>query len=494
MNRPTGGRGMKGERLAKQTGITTASDEALLAAYMHREDASAYSELVRRHQIPVYRLLTGLLADPDAAEPATEDVFVRAARRLDQLDDASRLELWLGELARELATEREAAEPVVVAAPTATDETMLAQQGRQAVRGAVRMILAALPAEERSVLVLAELHGEPIERIATALGISEERVQTRLASARARFIAGLTAQRQPTETLLTSTSGTRPTKPNLAPIRGYEFGPLLGEGGMGRVYGARINGQNVAVKVLMPEYTRMTRARFTREVIALKAVRHANIVEFIAAGETDDGGLYLTMERLYGVALLDEVGEPIAAKRALHILRHILVGLKELHTVGIVHRDIKPENVLLVDRDGDRNFAKIIDLGIAKLPSSLLDSETRVRLTSAGAALGTPAYISPEQAMGVEVDGRADLYSATVILFEMLTGRLPFVSHDAGTLLAMHISAMPPRLRVVAPQLPEQGGLESIVYRGLSKRRERRFDSAQSYIDAVDETIRQLPS
>lgn len=494
------------DRLAQQTGITTVSDAQLIVAYRDREDATAYSELVRRHQIPVYRLLTGLLTDPDWAEPACEDVFVRAARRLDELPDLHEFEAWVAELARGLAEERD--QPSEAGhSRVSLDARLTAAQGRKVMGGAVREVLAGLPPEQRSVLILAELHGEPIERIARTLGISLRIARQRLTAARKQFVAALTEQRrqtqvaasaQPSQALDTADRDTTELEAAGAVAPGYRIHRLLGVGGMGEVFDAEHldTGRRVALKVLAPERARAAalRQRFEREAAAMRAVRHANLVEPFEDGRTRDGGMFLAMERMEGMELFDLLGAGrLEPRRAIHITRHVLRALQSLHEHEIVHRDVKPENVFVVRQADDHDFAKLFDLGIAKLPPTLVGGATQTRLTGAGMALGTPAYIAPEQALGVEVDGRADLYSTTVMLFEMLAGRLPFDGGDAGAMLAMHVSATPPRLTDIAPSVTGAAHLQPVLDRGLAKRPEHRFESAAALDRALDQVEATLP-
>lgn len=213
----------------------------------------------------------------------------------------------------------------------------------------------------------------------------------------------------------------------------------------------------------------------------MDAVRHPNLIELYERGETVDGGLFLAMERLEGSELFDLLEGGLPPRKALHILQHVLAALGSLHEAGIVHRDVKPENVFVVERGQDPCFAKLIDLGIARLPPTLVRAHSDVRLTEAGIALGTPAYIAPEQACGTNVDGRADLYASAVMLFEMLTGRLPFDATDAGAMLAMHVSVTPPRLREIAPHLAGAAAIEPLLARGLAKEPDDRFANAEHF-------------
>ncbi|HUH02229.1 MAG TPA: serine/threonine-protein kinase, partial [Kofleriaceae bacterium] len=214
--------------------------------------------------------------------------------------------------------------------------------------------------------------------------------------------------------------------------RRYRITGLLGRGGMGSVYRAehvRIR-RPVAVKLLHPGYGQVEEIarRFEREAFATGRIDHPNIVIVSDFGELDDGTLYLVMELLDGVSLGDVMEEEkqLAPRRALRIIKHVLRGLGHAHAFEIIHRDIKPENVLLVEHAGEHEFAKILDFGIAKLVGDAELEEGGEKLTQAGVAFGTPAYISPEQATGSNIDHRADIYSLSVMLYEMLIGRAPF--------------------------------------------------------------------
>lgn len=490
-------------RFAQQTGTTAVSDAKLVEAFRDQKDASAYSELVRRHQIGVYRLLSSLLSDPDRAEPACEDVFVRAAHRLTELPDPEQFAPWVSTLAAQLADEREALQapaPRRSTTPLAFDATLAPDEGKAVMRRAVRDVLSSLPAEHRSVLILAELHREPVEKIAETLAIAPREVRRRLAAARKGFVAAFSTKRkQPRPTPPKPAAKEKTTVVQKEPLSlapGYSLGPLLGAGGMAQVFLAQHEKTQryVALKVVAPQLATMPgiRERFDREALAMQQVRHPNLVEFVEQGRTTDGGLFLAMERLVGQELFDMISAGITPDVALHILRHVLVALDCLHQRDIIHRDVKPENVFIVKSGDDRNFAKLIDLGIARLPSDVLRENAEVRLTKFGTVLGTPAYVAPEQAVGREIDPRADLYAASVMLFEMLTGRLPFVSNDVGSLLAMHVSAPPPRLREVAGHLPAIDELQALLDTGLAKYYEDRYADAREYLQAVDQVAAAL--
>jgi serine/threonine protein kinase len=212
----------------------------------------------------------------------------------------------------------------------------------------------------------------------------------------------------------------------------YQVVRLLGKGGMGRVYEALHVGigKSVAVKVLAPGGAPVIgdKKRFEREAYATGRLDHPNCVAVSDFGALADGTLFLAMEMLRGLPLdrLLETEGRLPVARALHILRHVLRGLDHAHARGVVHRDLTTRNIYLVDHLGDRDFAKVLDFGLAKLIGGTADSAGK--LTAAGVTFGTPRYMSPEQILGKPVDHRTDLYAASVILFELLAGRTPFVA------------------------------------------------------------------
>jgi len=278
----------------------------------------------------------------------------------------------------------------------------------------------------------------------------------------------------------------------------YRLDGLLGRGGMGVVYRAEHVAirRTVAVKVLhaslagVPEL----KSRFEREALAIGRIDHPNCVNVTDFGRLDDGSLFLVMEYLEGRSLGDLLDDEhhLRPRRALRILRHLLSGLGHAHSHGIVHRDVKPENVVLVEHEGEKEFAKILDFGIAKLANAP-ELDNGVKLTQAGVAFGTPVYMSPEQALGNPIDGRADLYGASVVAYEMLTGHPPFFSDDKLEVLSMHTTREPPPMVEVlgrdghSDYVPEQ--VEELIRRGLTKRPGDRWPTATAYIAALDEVM-----
>ncbi len=273
----------------------------------------------------------------------------------------------------------------------------------------------------------------------------------------------------------------------------YRILELIGRGGMGAVYKAEHVGigRMVAIKLLHPSLAQIPEVakRFEREALAIGRTTHPNCVNVSDSGSLDDGSLFLVMEFLEGQSVGDLIADEgrVAPRRALHIMRHVLRGLSHAHGRHIVHRDIKPENIFLVTQGDDLDFAKILDFGIAKLLGST--DHDSVKLTQAGVAFGTPVYMSPEQAVGNPVDGRADLYAATVVLYEMLTGRPPFYSDDKLEVLSMHTTRQPPPLAETAPGIEVPPAVEELVMHGLAKRPNERFASAEEYIAAIDDVL-----
>ncbi|MGB5682396.1 MAG: protein kinase [Polyangiales bacterium] len=281
----------------------------------------------------------------------------------------------------------------------------------------------------------------------------------------------------------------------------YRITGVLGSGGMGCVYLAEHISirRPLALKLLHPEVEGIDEInqRFEREAFAIGRVDHPNCVNVSDFGKLADGTLYMVLELLDGVLLSDLLDRErcVGWERTLHIGRHVLSALEYAHDAGIIHRDIKPENVILVDQDGDPDFAKILDFGIAKLRDDAHPEENTgiltndAKLTQHGVTIGTPTYIAPEQAYGQPIDGRADLYSLSVMLYEMMSGVPPFDADEVGTLLRMHVSHEVPPFEEVAPEIEVPQAVEKLIRHGLAKRPEDRIPSAKAYIDQIDQII-----
>ncbi|HEY1692092.1 MAG TPA: serine/threonine-protein kinase [Polyangiaceae bacterium] len=267
----------------------------------------------------------------------------------------------------------------------------------------------------------------------------------------------------------------------------YVVRAVLGEGGMGTVFEAEhlTIGRSVAVKVLHPQQARKKDAvrRFHQEARAAGAIGHPNICEVYDLGTLDDGSPYLVMEKLMGETLADRIAVEggLPFDEAIDILVQVLSGLVAAHEKGIVHRDIKPENVFLTKRVGCPPLCKLLDFGVSKMIAPLLGGrEDDLDLTRTGMVMGTPYYMSPEQARGDRnLDVRVDLYACGVILYEALTGRRPFSAPNYNALLLQILSAKPKPARDLRPALP--GGFDAVLDKAMARNRDDRYRSAAEF-------------
>ena len=265
----------------------------------------------------------------------------------------------------------------------------------------------------------------------------------------------------------------------------YRLDALLAEGGMGAVYRAThvMLGKTVAIKLIRsaivasPEIVR----RFQREARAATALNHPNIVSVYDLGQTPDGTLYIAMEYIDGPSLktLIQSGRAIPVARTIAILRQVASALATAHRHNIVHRDLKPHNIMLAAGPDGSEVAKLVDFGIAKT----FDESTQ--LTSAGSALGTPYYMSPEQIEGRTVDARCDIYALGIILYEMLVGEVPFADQSTPAVLVKQLKERPIRPSLKNAAVPP--ALEAIALRCLEKDPEQRFQTADAFAAALNE-------
>ncbi len=278
----------------------------------------------------------------------------------------------------------------------------------------------------------------------------------------------------------------------------YRIERLLGEGGMGAVYQAEhvLMRKRMAIKVLHPEMTRLPEvvARFEREAMAAAHIDHPHVVTATDFGKLDDGSFFLALEFVEGKSLREVIAEGrLELGRALHIARQIASALSRAHSLKIVHRDLKPENVMLVERDGESDFVKVLDFGIAKVQIGELTagdvnaaaSPGQPVLTQAGMVYGTPEYMAPEQALGQNVDPRADLYALGIITYEMLTGTRPFNAESKVALLGMQVTAPVPPMAQFAPDANIPPEVEQLVGRMLAKVTEDRVGDAREFIEQI---------
>lgn len=262
-------------------------------------------------------------------------------------------------------------------------------------------------------------------------------------------------------------------------LGGYELVEELGQGGMAAVYKAfqpKLE-RWVAVKVLDPGYISDDSdvlARFRREAKAIALLRHPNILTVYDYGE-EEGLAYIVMEYVEGGTLKDRLrGEPFGWERAVNLSIGVGRALAFAHGQGIIHRDVKPANILLPTED----WPLLADFGLVKL------QQARRALTQAGMILGTPDYTSPEQALGETTDHRADIYALGVVLFEMVTGRLPFKAKKAFDVLLMHINDPVPQPRDLVSDIPKT--VESVIIKALAKSPDERYLRMQDMVTSLE--------
>jgi len=272
----------------------------------------------------------------------------------------------------------------------------------------------------------------------------------------------------------------------------FQITGLLGFGGMGAVYEAVQSpmDRKVALK-LIPTYDPTAAARFEREAYTVSKLTHPNTVTVFDFGHTSDGHLYLSMEHLLGHTLTDLIRSvgPLNGARAVHITQQICRSLGEAHRQGIIHRDVKPDNIFLINVDGDPDYVKVLDFGIAKA----VHGEEDVSLTAEGRIIGTPRYMSPEQILAQPVDHRSDIYSLGCILFEMVCGSPPFDQQSTAALMMSHAQQAPPSFadRLTPSQLNAiPPGLESLVRRTMAKNPTARPQTTDDLREELDRALR----
>ena len=269
----------------------------------------------------------------------------------------------------------------------------------------------------------------------------------------------------------------------------YRIDTLIGEGGMGAVYQAthlRL-GKRVAVKVMARELSANSEAlaRFHREAVVTSGLGHPNIVQVFDFSTTPTGEPFLVMEFLEGEDLDHRIRRTghVSPAIVLHIIEQVSAALAATHAKGIVHRDLKPANIFLLEAAGAAGFVKVLDFGISKVRAST------TKLTQATAVMGTPNYMSPEQAMGqvTEIDERTDQWALACIAWECLSGEGPFVGESIPSILFQVVHEAPAPLQPRVPSLPPQ--VEPVLRRALSKKKDDRFASVADFARAMRDAI-----
>jgi serine/threonine protein kinase len=270
----------------------------------------------------------------------------------------------------------------------------------------------------------------------------------------------------------------------------YAIEARLGEGGMGVVYKARhvLIDKPVAIKILRKEAAQDTASvqRFIQEAKSASKINHSNIVDITDFGVLPDGHAYFVMEFLQGPTLAQAITQgPMESGRVCSIGAQVSRGLHAAHQKGIVHRDLKPENIFLLEREGQKDYVKIVDFGIAKVGGG-------AKLTQVGMVLGTPEYMSPEQATGQETDHRVDQYALGCIMYEMLTGAVPFLGERPAQTLTKHVFEPVVHPRKRKPDLNIPASLEAVVLRTLEKKPEKRFPSMRELEQALTQVEQEM--
>jgi len=337
------------------------------------------------------------------------------------------------------------------------------------------------PTQSLSIEIDPEVDGEPVSHPSLAVGTSDS-PRTKIESP-----AGRNKTPLPKDPRARAASAPPPVPDRIGEDPGdrlgetlgvYRLAELLGKGGMGYVYRAEHVklGREVALKLLRGDYARRRDAvlRFFQEAKTVNRVRHRNIVDVTDFVELDDGTTFIIMEFLRGQSLGKWARTGIDLPRALAVLVQICDGLGAAHAVGVVHRDLKPDNVIVVPTSDGAELVKLLDFGVAKLVNR--DDEDVGFQTAAGSVIGTPAYMSPEQAGGMAVDHRSDIYSLGAIMYELFTGQPMFRGRSFGEYVRKHLTEMP-----VPPRQTQGGGhiderLEALILRCLSKDPNERFN------------------
>ena len=280
----------------------------------------------------------------------------------------------------------------------------------------------------------------------------------------------------------------------------YRIIRKIGEGGMGIVYEAEhvVIEKRVGLKVLREDFSSRQDVveRFRQEAKSASRIGHEHIIDISDFGETPAGASFFVMELLNGQDLAHELEKKgaLSPRRTIGICLQCARALGAAHSKGIVHRDMKPENIFMVNRDTGEDFVKIVDFGIAKMSDIETDGQPGRKLTKTGMIFGTPEYMSPEQASGKKLDHRVDIYAMGVIMYELLTGRVPFVGDTFMGILTQHMFETPQPLLVQNPNANVPPDLERIVFKALAKDADQRYQSMEELIADLMAAQNRAPS
>jgi serine/threonine protein kinase len=269
----------------------------------------------------------------------------------------------------------------------------------------------------------------------------------------------------------------------------FKINALIARGGMGKVYRAEQAplGRVCAIKVLNPNYAGEHdpefHKRFFLEASIASKLTHPNTVTIFDYGRTEDDIYYMAMEYLEGHTLHRAIREAgyFPEERAAHIARQICRALREAHSLGVIHRDLKPANIFLVEHGDETDFVKVLDFGLVKNVGEGKGED----LTQTGLFMGSPKYMAPEQIRGDKVDARTDIYALGIILYEMVTGKVPFDRPNSVNILMAHVNEDPPALRQMNPNVNVSPAIEDAIARCLAKHPDQRFRSMDEVLAAL---------
>jgi eukaryotic-like serine/threonine-protein kinase len=268
----------------------------------------------------------------------------------------------------------------------------------------------------------------------------------------------------------------------------YRIVGAIGQGGMGRVYKAVQSplDRGVALKILGAGHDRDPNfyKRFFLEASVTAKLTHPNTITLYDYGRTEDGIFFIAMEYLDGRTLSQAMQQegPLAQERVIHVAQQICRSLREAHALGIIHRDLKPANVMLLRQHDDHDFVKVLDFGLVKF---FHGDNPEGDITNAGTFMGSPHYIAPEQARNQGPDQRCDIYSLGILVYQMLTGKVPFTAPNPVDIILKHLHEAPAPPRTVRPDLGIDAQLEGIVLRCMAKDRAERFQSMEEVLVAL---------